>query len=279
MTVQVITRGNDVYDAVVVGSGATGGVAAMELSQAGLKVAVLEAGSASALSMWMNDHGYRYPEGMDEVCEDYIADKWCFVAVKARVGQKSGVDARPGKKSAQATLPPGRSFDGHVQGMGFRFRSDELVVPMRLSAFNEGDLHNVVYLLTDEPMKARDLPARHVTRQVSGKELVRNLTGLLPLRIIGGRYQDIPAARRKSLKQERAPGPHNGIARDLFAGDLLAASTGELSHDHEELEKELLDIGERLGLRGAEIDALHEEAIRHGREELCNHIGNFFDSE
>ena len=232
------------------------------------EVAVLEAGSAEALNRWMTDHGYRYPKGMDGVCEDYIADQWCFVAVKARVGQKSGVDARPGMTQANAALDPGASFNGHVQGMGFRFRSEELVVPMRLSAFNEGDLHNVVYLLTDEPMKARDLPARHVTRQISGKDLVRNLTQLLPLRIIGGRYEDIPENRRRTLKQERNPAPHNGIARDLFAGDLLAASTGNLSHGHEEMEKELLDIGERLGLRGVEIDEMHEEVIQGDRQAL-----------
>ena len=232
------------------------------------EVAVLEAGSAKALNLWMTDHGYRYPMGMDDVCEDYIADRWCFVAIKARVGQKSGVDARPGMKSTDPALAPGTSFDGHVQGMGFRFRSDELVVPMRLSAFNEGDLHNVVYLLTDEPMKARDLPARHVTRQIAGRELVRNLTQLLPLRIIGGRYEDIPEDRRRTLKQERNPTPYNGIAKDLFAGDLLAASTGRLSHEHEEMEKELLDIGEHLGLRGVEINGLHEEAIRGDRQLL-----------
>lgn len=42
---QVIARGNDVFDAVVVGSGATGGWAAKELTEAGMKVALLEAGS------------------------------------------------------------------------------------------------------------------------------------------------------------------------------------------------------------------------------------------
>ncbi len=41
---QTIARDRDVYDAVIVGSGATGGVAAWRLSEAGLKVCVLEAG-------------------------------------------------------------------------------------------------------------------------------------------------------------------------------------------------------------------------------------------
>ena len=42
---QTITRNQDVFDAVVVGSGATGGLAAKELTEAGMKVAVLEAGT------------------------------------------------------------------------------------------------------------------------------------------------------------------------------------------------------------------------------------------
>ena len=41
---QTIARDRDVYDAVVVGSGATGGVAAWQLAAAGLNVCVLEAG-------------------------------------------------------------------------------------------------------------------------------------------------------------------------------------------------------------------------------------------
>ena len=41
---QTISRDRDVYDAVVVGSGATGGVAAWQLATAGLKTCVLEAG-------------------------------------------------------------------------------------------------------------------------------------------------------------------------------------------------------------------------------------------
>ena len=41
---QTIARNNNDYDAIVVGSGATGGWAAKQLCEAGMKVAVLEAG-------------------------------------------------------------------------------------------------------------------------------------------------------------------------------------------------------------------------------------------
>ncbi len=40
--------------------------------------------------------------------------------------------------------------EGAVQTMGFRFKIDSPVVPMRLSAFNAGDLHNIVYIFSDQ---------------------------------------------------------------------------------------------------------------------------------
>ena len=229
------------------------------------EVAVLEAGSAAALKRWMTEHKYRYPNGMDKVCDEYIEQGWCFVAVKTRVSGKRQVDPRPGQREVRPGLPPGAGFDGFVQAMGFRFRTPELVVPMRLSAFNEGELHNIVYLLTDGPRKIRSIPEEYVVRQISGKELLRNLTQPLPLRIIGGTEKDIPEWQLKTLPQRRNPEPHNGHARDLFAGDLLAVKSGRLSLAHEEEEKMLLRIGERLHLRGPQIDQLNLEALRQKR--------------
>ncbi|MEM7205270.1 MAG: DUF2330 domain-containing protein [Planctomycetota bacterium] len=220
------------------------------------EVAVLEAGSAQALRRWMDSHGYRYPDGMDAVCEDYVEQEWCFVAVKTRVGVKGRVDARPGMRKVDPKLPAGATFDGHVQGMGFRFRTDELVVPMRLSAFNPGPMRNVVYVLSDQAVKASPLPDSFVVRQISGVELLRNVTQPLPLRILGGTIDDIPEWRRANLANEQDPTPHNGLAKELFAADLLAARRGALALDHEEAEKRLLNIGEELGLRGTEVDAL-----------------------
>jgi hypothetical protein len=227
---------------------------------------VLEAGSAAALKRWMDDNGYKYPTGMDAVCEEYIDLGWCFVAEKAKVGGKANVDPKPRMKGVDTKLPSGSTFDGHVQAMAFRFKSDRLVLPMRLSAYNEGELHNIVYLITDGPRKIRSIPEEYVVRQVSGEDLFRNVTQPLPLRIIGGTEADIQDWQRQSLPQQRNPAPHNGFAKELFASDLLAVKNGLLSHPFEEDEKMLLRIGENFGLRGPEIDKLNLAALDKERE-------------
>ncbi len=230
------------------------------------EVAVLQAGSPAALKKWMDSHGYTYPKGMDAVCADYVKDQWCFVAVKTKVAGKKSLEPAPGQRNVTTKLRAGEAFDGFVQGMGFRFKSEELVVPMRLSAFNDGDTRNIVYLLSDSPKKIRNIPEEYVVRQVDGEQLYNNLTGPLPLRIIGGVEADIPAYRRKSLLAERNPHPANGAAKELFASDLLAVNSGKLALAHEQQEKALLNIGERLSLRGPEIDKVNADAVAADRE-------------
>ena len=234
------------------------------------EVTVLEAGSAKALKRWMDDHQYQYPTGMDDVCEDYVQDGWCFVAVKTKVGQKSDADPKPGQRIATPKLPQGSSFDGHVQAMGFRFKTDELVVPMRLSAFNKGDLRNIVYLLTDGPRRVRGIPEEFVVRQIKGAELYNHVTQPLPLRIIGGTVENLGDYERRNLPKRRDPTPKNGAAKELFASDMLAIMSGELSLPQEEQEKELLRIGEHFGLRGSEVDALNAEALEQQRKQTVN---------
>ena len=50
----------DIYDAIVVGSGATGGWAAKELTQKGLRVAVLEAGRKLDPARDFKEHAWPY---------------------------------------------------------------------------------------------------------------------------------------------------------------------------------------------------------------------------
>jgi hypothetical protein len=230
------------------------------------EVAVLQAGSAGALKKWMATNGYQYPDGMEPVTEEYIAEKWCFVAVKTTVGVAAGVDPKPGQRDVDAEMHPGSSFDGFVQAMGFRFKSEELVVPMRLSTFNGGDSRNVVYIMTDGPKKIRHIPEEFVVRQITGADLLKNVTQPLPLRVIGGTEKDIPDFEKRELPARRNPVPHNGIAKNLFASDMLASSTGELALPEEELEKQLLQIGEYFGLRGAEIDSEHAQVLAEQAE-------------
>jgi hypothetical protein len=230
------------------------------------EVAVLEAGSAAALKRWMDDHKYKFPTGMEDACNDYIKLGWCFVAEKARVGGKANVDPKPGMKKVDTKLPAGSAFDGHVQAMAFRFKVDKLVLPMRLSAYNEGEMHNIVYLFTDGPRRIRSIPEEYVVRQLTGEELLRNVTQPLPLRIIGGTEKEIPDWQKQTLPQQRDPAPHNGQAKELFASDLLAVKLDRLSHPHEEDEKMLLRIGEHFGLRGPEIDKENLGALAKERD-------------
>jgi len=72
--------------------------------------------------------------------------------------------------------------------------------------------------------------------------------------------------QKQNLKQRRDPTQHNGAAKDLFAADLLAVKEGRLTHPHEEVEKMLLAVGERLSLRGPEIDKLNEASLKAERD-------------
>ena len=229
------------------------------------QVAVLEAGSPKALQRWMEANGYRYPKGMDATVNDYVGARWCFVAIKATVNQMPGVSPKPGMREVNPKLPAGASFDGHVQGMGFRFKTDSPVIPMRLSVFNPDDSgqgpRNVAYLFTEGGVKLSDIPEETVVRQVAGSELVRRFTKPLNVRWHNGEAKDLDPASRPQLEATRDPRPHMHFAEDLVASDLYAISSGTLSLPFEEEEKELLRISESFGLRGAEIDALHAGAI------------------
>ena len=233
------------------------------------EVVVLAAGSSAALNKWMDQHGFKYPQGMDAVVDEYVKAQWVFVAEKTKVGSKSGSDPKPGMRKVNPSIPAGSSFDGYVQAMGFRFKVDKPVVPMRLSPFNPGDKGQVVYYLTDEPVKLEGIPDTMVVRQLTGKQLYHNLVDPLPIRLYGGTEKDLTAEMLKNVAPQRDPKPHNGEAKDLFASDLLALSSGQLSLDSEEKEKELLRIGEALDMRGPEVDTLHEAELEKSRDAVA----------
>jgi hypothetical protein len=262
------------------------------------QVAVLQAGSTEALAKWMEKHQYIYPDGMEKAVAHYVGEGWTFVAVRAKVGKKAGVTPKPGMKDTDAELPEDATFDGSVQAMGFRFRIDKPIVPMRLSSYNPGELFNIVYLLTDGPRKCEQLENTFVKEQITGEELYNNLTELLPARIHYSSkdwkeqiVQNVARGEKPNLPeyvtqwfgdntawidQQRDPKQFSGKALELFASDLLAAQEDTLTHHFEERHKELLNISEELGLRGPVVDeeihkdmkSMRERALKGIAEEL-----------
>jgi len=235
------------------------------------EVTVLQAGSPAALKRWMDQHGYVYPKGMDAPVLDYVKARWAFVAIKTKVGSKPQITPRPGMRRADATLPKGSSFDGSVQGMGFRFRVKKPVVPMRLSAFNDGQLRNIVYFLAEDPARIDDLDLALVKRQTRGAEIYENLS-LLPVRIYGGGIGDVSTEQWDNVLPQRNPGPHNGHARELYASDLLAVKRGKLALPFEEKEKTLLRISEALFLRGTQVDHMHHQALEDEKKQTLTRV-------
>jgi hypothetical protein len=233
------------------------------------EVATLAAGSAKALNRWMDEHGFKYPTGMDSVCNEYIKMGWVFVAEKTRIGSKPGSDPKPGMKQVNPKIPTNSSFDGYVQAMGFRYKVDKPSVPMRLSPFNEGEKRQIVYYLSDQPVRFDGVDTKLVRRQVPGWRLYKNVTHLLPVRVIGGSPAKVTKEMLANIRPQREPKPFNGEARALFASDLQSLATGKLSLDSEEKEKELLRIGEALNLRGPEIDLLHEAHLEVDRDKAA----------
>jgi hypothetical protein len=140
--------------------------------------------------------------------------------------------------------------------MGFRFKSDEPVLPMRLSVFNGEGPRNVIYMLTDEGVALRRAPKELVVRQVSGRDLIENLTGPIPVKVTGGKLSDLSEHELSQVKRSRDPEQYNGIARDVFSADLLAVRNNTLALHFEKEEKALLNISEALNLRGDAIDDL-----------------------
>jgi hypothetical protein len=229
------------------------------------QAATLEAGSAEALRKWMEANQYVYPKGMDEAVNHYVDERWCFVAIKARVGTVKEAAPRPGMTGTDNALPSDAEFQGALHATGFRFKTDHCVVPMRMGTYNNGRLFNRLYYLTDRPSRVDQLPEGMVKKQLSGKTLVKNLTEPLPLEVIGGTEADLPGTYGENWEQalgvDRDPVPHNGKAKELFLTDLLAVGQGRLSHTFEEEEKNLHLVAERLGLKGGEIDEFIYKAI------------------
>jgi len=85
-------------------------------------VATLKSTDSQALAQWLNENGYRYPTGSEYILNNYVANKWFFVAVKIDL---SGIS----ENSATAELRQGRATP-----LKLVFPARNPVYPMRISS-------------------------------------------------------------------------------------------------------------------------------------------------
>ena len=85
------------------------------------QIAVLEANDADALSQWLKDNGYEYPESSKYILDSYIQSGWYFTAIKI-------VDDYP---SANVEY---QLNSGHAIPLKLEFAANKIVYPLKISA-------------------------------------------------------------------------------------------------------------------------------------------------
>ncbi|MET9962875.1 DUF2330 domain-containing protein [Streptomyces sp. NPDC006326] len=98
-------------------------------------VARLTATDPAALRNWLEDNGFKLPDGLAAELKPYVDQKWEYVAVRLAPREK------------------GRSLLGSLDPLLIRFDSDRLVYPMRLSRLAKTPQSLGLYVLADHRME------------------------------------------------------------------------------------------------------------------------------
>ncbi|WP_328924137.1 DUF2330 domain-containing protein [Streptomyces sp. NBC_00190] len=98
-------------------------------------VARLTATDPDALRNWLEDNGFKLPDGLATELKPYVDQKWEYVAVRLAPRQQG--------KKLQGTLDP----------LKIRFDSERLVYPMRLSRMAKTPQSLGLYVLADHRME------------------------------------------------------------------------------------------------------------------------------
>lgn len=110
------------------------------------EISTLAATDATALSDWLADNGYNFPEGLAEVLQAYVEQNWFYIAARLT----SGVE--------------GEELTGELDPLWITFPSDEIVYPMRATALATGVMPVFVYVLADHRVeKAQTFGDAHIS--------------------------------------------------------------------------------------------------------------------
>ncbi|MFA6271864.1 MAG: DUF2330 domain-containing protein [Patescibacteria group bacterium] len=95
------------------------------------EVTTISATDKDALTTWLNDNGYSYPESASYILNSYIDNGWYFVAMK--------IDT----KSLQSDSVIQQLKTGHAVPVAISFETENLVYPMKISSVTSSPENNV----------------------------------------------------------------------------------------------------------------------------------------
>lgn len=205
------------------------------------EVAILSAQDAGSLARWLQDHGYSLPEGKTEIVEDYIRQKWFFIAAKIQlnkgVGFKAVANAAP-KNSAAASKSrqaiQAKLSSGELHPLLISFDTPKCIFPLKISAVGGKPSEVSIYVLSAEPLlnklifdKAEGALSRRHTEwaQQKPQSAPARLTSLQNMRTLSlatylyasANPAGLPAAKAKAARK-----------RDWSTEDLAAMSKESL---------------------------------------------------
>jgi hypothetical protein len=114
--------------------GAVGGAPPVTLLQqqtlGPFEVSTLAATDATALSTWLADNGYTFPDGLAEVLQAYVEQEWFYIAARLAPGN-------------------GPALKGELDPLWITFETVELVYPMRATTLANGVMPVYLYVLAE----------------------------------------------------------------------------------------------------------------------------------
>ncbi len=114
------------------------GVHVWEENQVGIYyTTTLSATDPNSLVGWLNDNGYAFPIGGQEILDYYVQKQWFFVAMKIQ---------------HEETINSSENYTGAIQPIGIMFFSDEMIYPLKISTLSAPSWGTevLIYAFSDE---------------------------------------------------------------------------------------------------------------------------------
>jgi hypothetical protein len=95
------------------------------------EISTLAATDAAALSQWLADNGYSFPDGLTEVLRPYVEQEWFYIAARLTPGAAD------------------EALTGELDPLWITFPAGEIVYPMRATALATGVMPVYLYVLAE----------------------------------------------------------------------------------------------------------------------------------